>query len=66
MLLCPLMISLSFVVLPAITLAKTPWTLHWSALLSLSVFNYSTLIGGPLGEEPGWRGFALPRLERMM
>lgn len=27
------------------------------------VYNYSTLLGGPLFEEPGWRGFALPRLE---
>src|SRR6058998_820781 len=23
----------------------------------LTVYNYSTLLGGPLGEEPGWRGY---------
>ena len=26
------------------------------------VFVFGLLFGGPLGEEPGWRGFALPRL----
>jgi membrane protease YdiL (CAAX protease family) len=33
----------------------------WPNLLVL--FPLTLLIGGPLGEEPGWRGYALPRLQ---
>jgi membrane protease YdiL (CAAX protease family) len=60
----PLLIVTTFVVIPALVLTAGPWSaLRWSSLLSPSVFSISTLLGGPLGEEPGWRGFALPRLQ---
>jgi membrane protease YdiL (CAAX protease family) len=36
-----------------------------SPLPLLVLFVYVFFLGGPLGEEPGWRGFALPRLQRM-
>jgi membrane protease YdiL (CAAX protease family) len=52
----------AYVIFPALATVD-PGKLHWSALASLGVYNYSTLLSGPLFEEPGWRGFALPRLE---
>jgi membrane protease YdiL (CAAX protease family) len=48
---------------PAPSFARQiPADLPPTALLLLPlIFLFGLLFGGPLGEEPGWRGFALPR-----
>jgi len=37
---------------------------QWAALPQIVTLFGPNLIGGPLGEEAGWRGYALPRLQQ--
>jgi len=58
-----------FVVFPSLLSSGSPkeWHWHFSVLVGIIVpmLNYN-LLGGPLFEEFGWRGFLLPRLQNAM
>ncbi|MEO1656470.1 MAG: CPBP family intramembrane glutamic endopeptidase [Pseudomonadota bacterium] len=40
--------------------------LFWTAPVTLATTNYLLMDPGPVGEEPGWRGYAMPRLLLVM
>lgn len=62
LLVIPAVEVLGAVALPGVLASYQPLTL--SLILSYPVAFISTFVlGGPLGEEPGWRGFALSRLQ---
>lgn len=54
---------LGAIVVPGVLASYQPLTLTMVLAYPLA-FASTFFLGGPLGEEPGWRGFALPRLQR--
>ena len=60
----PLLILAALGIHAALGGALPPSSLQGNTLTALLVFVQITLLGGPLGEEFGWRGYALPALSK--
>ena len=59
----PALLLLTYLIQPgAFSAFRLPELSFWPTYLSVYLLTLAT--GGPLGEEGGWRGFALPRMEQ--